>query len=138
MQHIDQGQVKRYQKRCQKWKVKLTGNAIRVPTPNVSMAVANLNLERKAQNKGRVERMARGNAPSSTLSTDFRLAILTPSEIVSTDLLVLATCAVDGVATIAQDNRAVLWHLVQINESATAVVHRMEQDDGSSLQDTHP
>lgn len=48
---------------------RLTGNAIRVPTPNVSMAVANLNLE-KATSKEELNEYLREMALASPLCTD--------------------------------------------------------------------
>ena len=49
---------------------KLTGNAIRVPTPNVSMAVANLNLE-KNTNKEELNHYLQQMAHRSELSPQF-------------------------------------------------------------------
>ncbi len=86
---------------------KLTGNAIRVPTPNVSMAVANLNLE-KGTNKEELNEYLREMALSSTLSA--QIDYTDSTEIVSADLVGSRhPGVVDGVATIAQDNRAVLY-----------------------------
>lgn len=105
---------------------KLTGNAIRVPTPNVSMAVANLNLE-TGTTKEELNTYLREMALSSPLSA--QIDYTDSTEIVSTDLVGSRhPGVVDGVATIAQDNRAVLyiWYDNEFGYSCQ-VVHCMEQ-----------
>ncbi|NOH98352.1 glyceraldehyde-3-phosphate dehydrogenase [Vibrio sp. 99-70-13A1] len=105
---------------------KLTGNAIRVPTPNVSMAVANLNLE-KGTDKEELNSYLREMALTSPLSA--QIDYTDSTEIVSTDLVGSRHAGVvDGVATIAQDNRAVLyiWYDNEFGYSCQ-VVHCMEQ-----------
>ncbi|KOO11453.1 glyceraldehyde-3-phosphate dehydrogenase, partial [Vibrio xuii] len=85
---------------------KLTGNAIRVPTPNVSMAIANLNLE-KGTDKDELNAYLREMAIKSDLSA--QIDYTESTEIVSTDLVGSRFAGVvDGAATIAQDNRCVL------------------------------
>jgi len=105
---------------------KLTGNAIRVPTPNVSMAVANLNLE-KGTDKEELNAYLREMALTSSLSA--QIDYTDSTEIVSSDLVGSRHAGVvDGVATIAQDNRAVLyiWYDNEFGYSCQ-VVHCMEQ-----------
>ncbi|WP_394249885.1 glyceraldehyde-3-phosphate dehydrogenase [Vibrio profundi] len=105
---------------------KLTGNAIRVPTPNVSMAVANLNLE-KGTDKEELNNYLREMALTSSLSA--QIDYTDSTEIVSSDLVGSRHAGVvDGVATIAQDNRAVLyiWYDNEFGYSCQ-VVHCMEQ-----------
>ncbi|MGF1709798.1 glyceraldehyde-3-phosphate dehydrogenase [Vibrio kagoshimensis] len=105
---------------------KLTGNAIRVPTPNVSMAVANLNLE-NGTDKEELNSYLREMALTSPLSA--QIDYTDSTEIVSTDLVGSRHAGVvDGVATIAQDNRAVLyiWYDNEFGYSCQ-VVHCMEQ-----------
>jgi glyceraldehyde 3-phosphate dehydrogenase len=105
---------------------KLTGNAIRVPTPNVSMAVANLNLE-TGTTKEELNTYLREMALSSPLSA--QIDYTDSTEVVSTDLVGSRhPGVVDGVATIAQDNRAVLyiWYDNEFGYSCQ-VVHCMEQ-----------
>ena len=88
-------------------KGKLTGNAIRVPTPNVSMAVMNLNLSKspsKDEINNHVRSMAYGCAHSE------QIAYSTSTEVVSSDLIGVPEPAIfDSVATIAQENHCVLY-----------------------------
>ncbi|KJY84545.1 glyceraldehyde-3-phosphate dehydrogenase [Vibrio galatheae] len=105
---------------------KLTGNAIRVPTPNVSMAIANLNLE-KGTDKEQLNAYLREMALTSELSA--QIDYTESTEIVSTDLVGSRFAGVvDGAATIAQDNRCVLyiWYDNEFGYSCQ-VVHCMEQ-----------
>jgi glyceraldehyde 3-phosphate dehydrogenase len=120
------GAAKAVSKAMPEMEGKLTGNAIRVPTPNVSMAVANLNLE-KGTNKEELNTYLREMALSSALSA--QIDYTDSTEIVSTDLVGSRhPGVVDGVATIAQDNRAVLyiWYDNEFGYSCQ-VVHCMEQ-----------
>lgn len=104
---------------------KLTGNAIRVPTPNVSMAVANLNLENAAE-KEELNHYLQQMAFNSALSP--QIDYTQSTEIVSTDIVGSRYPGViDGAATIAQDNRCVLyiWYDNEFGYSCQ-VVHCME------------
>lgn len=115
---------------------KLTGNAIRVPTPNVSMAVANLNLE-KGTNKEELNHYLQQMAYRSELSP--QIDYTQSTEIVSTDLVGSRyPGVVDGAATIAQDNRCVLyiWYDNEFGYSCQ-VVHCMEHMMGVRFQ-TYP
>ncbi|ELQ2336186.1 glyceraldehyde-3-phosphate dehydrogenase [Vibrio vulnificus] len=112
---------------------RLTGNAIRVPTPNVSMAVANLNLE-KGTTKEELNEYLREMALASPLSA--QIDYTDSTEIVSSDLVGSRHAGVvDGQATIAQDNRAVLyiWYDNEFGYSCQ-VVHCMEQMMGVRYQ----
>jgi len=86
---------------------KLTGNAIRVPTPNVSLAILNLNLSKKTT----VEEL---NAYLRDISLDSPLQnqidYTNSPEVVSSDL-VGSTYAgvVDSLATIVEGDRCVLY-----------------------------
>jgi glyceraldehyde 3-phosphate dehydrogenase len=105
---------------------KLTGNAIRVPTPNVSMAVANLNLETETD-KEELNAFLRDVALRSELSA--QIDYTESTEIVSTDLVGSRFAGVvDGAATIAQDHRCVLyiWYDNEFGYSCQ-VIHCMEQ-----------
>lgn len=105
---------------------KLTGNSIRVPTPNVSMAVANLNLE-KETDKEQLNAYLRDVALNSKLAA--QIDYTESTEIVSTDLVGSRYAGVvDGAATIAQGNRCVLyvWYDNEFGYSCQ-VVHCMEQ-----------
>ncbi|AJR08885.1 glyceraldehyde-3-phosphate dehydrogenase [Photobacterium gaetbulicola] len=105
---------------------KLTGNAIRVPTPNVSMAVANLNLNSVAA-KDELNAYLRDMALNSPLSG--QIDYTESTEIVSSDIVGSRHAGVvDGAATIAQDKRCVLyiWYDNEFGYSCQ-VVHCMEQ-----------
>ncbi|GAB3387455.1 glyceraldehyde-3-phosphate dehydrogenase [Azotobacter armeniacus] len=86
---------------------KLTGNAIRVPTPNVSMAILNLNLE-KSTNREEINEYLRQVAMFSDLHK--QIDFVNSSEVVSTDFVGSRHAGVvDAEATICTDNRAVLY-----------------------------
>jgi len=105
---------------------KLTGNSIRVPTPNVSMAVANLNLESDVT-ANELNDYLRDMALVSPLSG--QIDFTESTEIVSSDIVGSRHAGVvDGVATIAQDNRCVLyiWYDNEFGYSCQ-VTHCMEQ-----------
>lgn len=86
---------------------KLTGNAIRVPTPNVSMAIMNLNLQ-KATSKDEINAFLRDQALHSDLQAQIDFTAST--EIVSTDLVGSRYAGVvDSQATIVDEDRAVLY-----------------------------
>ncbi len=86
---------------------KLTGNAIRVPTPNVSMAVCNLNLGKSAD-RDEINAYVREMAFNSELSLQINYSYST--EVVSTDFVGTPEPAIfDSVATLADGNRCVLY-----------------------------
>ncbi len=86
---------------------KLTGNAIRVPTPNVSMAVINLNLKR-ATSRVALNEHVRKIALNSKLSDQINYS--TSTEAVSTDMVGVPEPGVfDSQATIVQDHSCVLY-----------------------------
>ena len=88
-------------------KGKLTGNAIRVPTPNVSMAILNLNLE-KACTREEINEYLRQMAMHSDLQK--QIDFVNSQEVVSTDFVGSRHAGVvDAEATIANDNRVVLY-----------------------------
>ena len=88
-------------------KGKLTGNSIRVPTPNVSIAILNLTLE-KTTTKDEVNTLLR----DMSLNSEFRRQIdyIDSPEIVSTDFVGSHRAGiVDGLATISTDKHLVLY-----------------------------
>lgn len=86
---------------------KLSGNAIRVPTPNVSMAVCNLNLN-TSTTRDEINAHVREMAFHSELSLQINYSYST--EVVSTDLVGTPEPAIfDSVATLAEDKRCVLY-----------------------------
>ncbi|WP_286232475.1 glyceraldehyde-3-phosphate dehydrogenase [Thalassotalea sediminis] len=85
----------------------LTGNAIRVPTPNVSMAIMNLNLK-EATTTAELNDYLRNISLNSDLQNQVDYTAST--EIVSTDLVGSRYAGVvDSQATIVEDDRAVLY-----------------------------
>ena len=85
----------------------LTGNAIRVPTPNVSMAIMNLNLK-KETDKDALNDYLRNISLNSKLQNQVDYTAST--EIVSTDLVGSRYAGVvDSQATIVDGDRAVLY-----------------------------
>ncbi len=86
---------------------KLTGNAIRVPTPNVSLAILNLTLSQDTT-VDEVNEYLRYMALHSDLQRQIDYTI--SPEVVSSDFVGNRhACIVDGGATIANDNRVVLY-----------------------------
>ena len=86
---------------------KLTGNAIRVPTPNVSLAICNLTLARSTSLE-EVNEYLRNTALHSNLQR--QIDFTTSPEVVSSDFVGNRhACIVDGVATLVDDNRAVIY-----------------------------
>jgi glyceraldehyde 3-phosphate dehydrogenase len=86
---------------------KLTGSAIRVPTPNVSLAILNLHLN-ESTNKQAINEYLRDIALFSALQ--HQIDFTASKEIVSTDLVgTRAPSVVDSQATIVADNRATLY-----------------------------
>lgn len=86
---------------------KLTGSSIRVPTPDVSLAVLNLNLER-GTTKDEVNDFLR----EMSLHSDLRKQIdyIDSPEVVSTDFVGSRRAGiVDGLATIANDKNLVVY-----------------------------
>lgn len=85
---------------------KLTGNAIRVPTPNVSMAVMNLNLD-AATDKEELNNFLRERALGDMQG---QVGFTLSTELVSTDLVGSEDAGVvDGAATIVDGDRVVLY-----------------------------
>jgi len=86
---------------------KLTGNAIRVPTPNVSMAILNLQLGRET-NVGELNEFLRQKALHSSLQQQIGYTVST--EAVSTDFVgSRQACVLDSQATIVDGNSCVLY-----------------------------
>lgn len=87
---------------------KLTGNAIRVPTPNVSLAILNLNLKTAPQSAEALNRFIRKTANSSKWQS--QIAYTDSTEAVSTDFVGTTHVGiVDAQATIVTDNHAIVY-----------------------------
>lgn len=86
---------------------KLTGSAIRVPTPDVSLAILNLTLSRKTTLE-EVNAYLRDASLYSPLQR--QIDFINSPEVVSSDFVGNRhACIVDGGATIVTDNRAVIY-----------------------------
>ena len=86
---------------------KLTGNSIRVPVPNVSMAILNLNLERKTS-VTEVNEFLRKMALDSSMNRQIDFTI--SSEVVSTDFIGNRHAGIiDSHATIVNGSKVVLY-----------------------------
>lgn len=94
---------------------KLTGNAVRVPTPNVSLAILNLSLN-KVSSKEEVSEILRQASLFGDLSEQIEYSI--SNELVSTDLIGNSHASIiDGPATImAKDNKSVVLYTWYDNE----------------------
>ena len=101
------GAAKAVAKALPELKGKLTGNAIRVPTPNVSMAIMNLNLDQNTT----VEELNQYLLHTALFSElQDQVDYTSSTEIVSTDLVGSRYAGVvDSQATIVDGNRAVLY-----------------------------
>lgn len=89
-------------------KGKLTGNAIRVPTPNVSLAILNLNFEKAVGTADELNAFIKTQADSEKWQEQIDYS--DSPEAVSTDFVGSEKVAIfDAKATIASDNRATLY-----------------------------
>jgi glyceraldehyde 3-phosphate dehydrogenase len=101
------GAAKAVAKALPELKGKLSGNAIRVPTPNVSMAILNLNLAKDVTVEG-VNEYLREMALHSELQK--QIDFVNSPEVVSTDFVGSRHAGVvDAQATIANGKRLILY-----------------------------
>lgn len=101
------GAAKAVAKALPEFEGKLTGNAIRVPTPDVSMAVLNLNFEREVTRE-EINSLLAEVALTGTLRT--QIDFVESPEIVSTDFVGSNRAGVvDGLATIASGDTGVVY-----------------------------
>ncbi|MDG1311361.1 MAG: glyceraldehyde-3-phosphate dehydrogenase [Porticoccaceae bacterium] len=101
------GAAKAVAKAIPELKGKLTGNAIRVPTPNVSMAILNLQLARDTSVE-ELNEFLRQKALHSSLQQQIGYTVST--EAVSTDFVgSRQACVLDSQATIVDGNSCVLY-----------------------------
>lgn len=94
---------------------KFTGNAVRVPTPNVSLAILNLSLTKKTD-KDEIANLLKQASLFGDLSEQLEYAV--SNELVSSDLIGNSHAAiVDGSATIlSQDQQSVVLYVWYDNE----------------------
>lgn len=101
------GAAKAVAKALPELKGKLSGNAIRVPTPNVSMAILNLNLERETT-VDELNTFLRNTSLHSSLRN--QIDYINSPEVVSTDFVGSKRAGVvDGLATIVDGDRVVVY-----------------------------
>jgi len=115
------GAAKAVSKALPEMEGKLTGNAIRVPTPNVSMAILNLNLE-KSPSLEQLNDYLRNVSLYSDLQK--QIDFVNSPEIVSSDFVGSRRAGiVDATATIVSDNRVVLyvWYDNEMGYSAQVI-----------------
>jgi glyceraldehyde 3-phosphate dehydrogenase len=102
---------------------KLTGNAIRVPTPNVSMAILNLTLDRETT-KDEVNEFMRNQALHSSLRKQIDYSA--SPEVVSSDFVGSRhACVFDAQATIVNGKQAVLYLWYDNEFGYSCQVHRI-------------
>jgi glyceraldehyde 3-phosphate dehydrogenase len=102
---------------------KLTGNAIRVPTPNVSMAILNLTLKRETS-AAEVNEFMRNQALHSSLRKQIDYS--GSPEVVSTDFVGSRhACIFDAQATIVNGRQAVLYLWYDNEFGYSCQVHRL-------------
>ncbi|MGO2808047.1 MAG: glyceraldehyde-3-phosphate dehydrogenase [Glutamicibacter arilaitensis] len=126
------GAAKAVAKALPEFEGKLTGNAIRVPTPDVSMAILNLNLENETTKE---ELNAYLRETSLTSSLHKQIDYIDSPEVVSTDFVGSRRAGiVDGLATIVTGKNAVVyvWYDNEFGYSCQ-VVRVIE-----SMAGTHP
>jgi glyceraldehyde 3-phosphate dehydrogenase len=101
------GAAKAVQKAIPELAGKLTGNSIRVPTPNVSMAILNIQLE-NSTTKDELNNYMRDVALHSPLQQ--QIDFTNSPEVVSTDFVgSRQACIYDSKATIVNDDTCVLY-----------------------------
>ena len=101
------GAAKAVSKVIPELKGKLTGNAIRVPTPNVSMAILSLQLGRDT-NREELNEFMRERALHSELQQ--QIGFTASKEAVSTDFVgSRQACVLDAHATIVEDSSCILY-----------------------------
>ncbi|QJR82444.1 glyceraldehyde-3-phosphate dehydrogenase [Alteromonas pelagimontana] len=115
---------------------KLSGNAIRVPTPNVSLAILNLNLA-NATDRITVNKFLRNTALFSKLQN--QIDYTASKEIVSTDMVgSRASAVVDSQATIVAGKRLTLYVWYDNEFGYSCQVMRVIRDMAGLLFPTLP
>ncbi|NQZ30035.1 MAG: glyceraldehyde-3-phosphate dehydrogenase [Oceanospirillaceae bacterium] len=108
------GAAKAVSKALPEMEGKLSGSSIRVPTPNVSIAILNLNLE-KAADKESLNEFLRNTAQHSSLQKQIGYSI--SPEAVSTDFVGSRSAGtVDALATIAEGGKSCVLYVWYDNE----------------------
>ena len=115
---------------------KLTGNAIRVPTPNVSMAILNLNLA-KSTTREELNEFMRETALHSTMKKQIDYS--NSPEVVSSDFVgSRAACVFDAKATIVNGHHAVLYLWYDNEYGYSCQVYRVLERMAGIRYQTYP
>ena len=115
---------------------KLTGNAIRVPTPNVSMAILNLTLNRPT-NRDELNEFMRETALHSSMKKQIDYS--NSPEVVSSDFVgSRAACVFDAKATIVNGNQAVLYLWYDNEYGYSCQVYRVLEQMAGIRYQTYP
>jgi glyceraldehyde 3-phosphate dehydrogenase len=115
---------------------KLTGNAIRVPTPNVSMAILNLTLA-KPTTRDALNEFMRETALHSNMKKQIDYS--NSSEVVSSDFVgSRSACVFDAKATIANGNQAVLYLWYDNEYGYSCQVYRVLERMAGIRYQTYP
>ena len=115
---------------------KLTGNAIRVPTPNVSMAILNLTLDR-ATTRDELNEFMRETALHSTMKKQIDYSI-SPESVSSDFVGSRAACVFDAKATIVNGNQAVLYLWYDNEYGYSCQVYRVLERMAGIRYQTYP
>ena len=130
------GAAKAVAKALPELKGKLTGNAIRVPTPNVSLAILNLNLK-KVVSKQEVNEFLRETSLYSDLQK--QIDYVNSPEVVSSDFVGSHSAGViDGQATIVDGQRCVLYVWYDNEYGYSSQVNRILQYMCGVMHPTYP
>ena len=130
------GAAKAVSKVMPQFEGKLTGNAIRVPTPNVSMALLNLTLKRETTVEELNEFMRQ-----TALHSDLRKQIdySNSPEVVSTDFVgTRCACIYDSVATIVTGRHAVVYLWYDNEFGYSCQVHRVLEQMAGVIYAKYP
>lgn len=115
---------------------KLTGNAIRVPTPNVSMAILNLTLGRSTT-RDELNEFMRETALHSDVKKQIDYSI--SPEVVSSDFVgSRAACVFDAKATIVNGTQAVLYLWYDNEYGYSCQVYRVLERMAGIRYQTYP
>ena len=115
---------------------RLTGNAIRVPTPNVSMAILNLTLNRPTT-RDELNEFMRETALHSRMKKQIDYS--NSPEVVSSDFVgSRAACVFDAKATIVNGNQAVLYLWYDNEYGYSCQVYRVLEKMGGIRYQTYP
>ena len=118
------GAAKAVSKAIPELKGKLSGSSVRVPTPNVSLAILNLNFKNPVNSSDELNAFIKEASQSEQWQA--QIAYSDSDEAVSTDFVGCEKVAIwDAKSTLAQENRAVmyLWYDNEMGYTYTLVDH---------------